>query len=123
MNKHEEDAARELAKRLARMSGMGPLSKEEAERLYRTAEPKPFTNAEVESFVEATKRGVAQPKRANRAETNTFQDADVEESLAAMHRNEGALDPDVAKSLEDLREEMLDEEDEDGEDDEPRVEG
>lgn len=119
MNKHEEDAARDLAKRLARMSGMGPLSKDEAERLYRTAEPKPFTQAEIESFVEATKRGATELKRTKGSDLGTFQDAEVEDSLAAMHRNEGSLDPDVAKTLEDLREEMLDEEDENGKDDEP----
>ena len=100
MNNHEEDAARELAMRLARMSGMGPLSKAEAERLYRTAEPKPFTNAEIEAFVEATKRGAAAPKRAKGSDVSAFQDTEVEESLAAMHRNEGALDPDVTKTLE-----------------------
>lgn len=105
------------------MSGMGPLSKDDAERLYRTAEPKQFTKAEIETFVEATKRGATEPKRAKCPDANTFQDAEVEDSLAAMHRNEGALDPDVAKTLEDLREEMLDEEDEDGKDDKPSVDG
>jgi hypothetical protein len=112
MNARNDDQARELANRIAQAVGLGPLTKAEAEQLYRAAQPKELTDDQIRRLVEVTKRGPTETPRSPEPPQDTLQDSEVEDSLAVMHRNEGREDPEVTRTLEELREEMLDEEDE-----------
>ncbi len=122
MSPHENDALKKLLRQVARQRGFTPLSLEQAQAEYDAAEHEQLSKEEIERIVHRVVAG--KPRRRFRPLPTSYSEEDcaVNDEMLVLNRNAGELDPETARKLEELRNAALADDNDYGEEDEPRLE-
>jgi hypothetical protein len=109
MNSDAEKFWDEVSGKLRRFKGLRPLTPKEAEAELRGAPDYPLTPGQIDSIVEAVTSGeLASWEPLPKLDwTNEFNADEVNEEVLQLNRNCGDDDPDTARLEEELRQELL----------------
>lgn len=113
----------EIAGKLRKKKGLGPLTPSEAEAAFDAAPEIPLSDDQIQSITDSVSSGelTTWEPTPNLDWTNEVNLEEVEEGVGQLFRNEGDRDPKTDKAEEELRQELLD--DDESEDDADGVDG
>lgn len=123
MSPHEDDALKKLLRQVARNKGFMPLTPEQAQAEYDTAAREQISNNEIDLIIRRVVAGQPRDRFRFLPLGHAGADSAVNDEMLVLNRNAGALDPEIARRLEELRKHALEEDDDHHEEDEPRLEG
>jgi hypothetical protein len=119
MSAHAEEPVADLLRRTARARGIAPLSPQQAQAAYDSAQPETLADRDIARIVRRVTAGKPYRARTRTVNPPLSEETVVNEEMLVLNRNPGENDPDALKAVEDLRREALadDREEEDDDDD------
>jgi hypothetical protein len=121
MSPYDDDALEKLLRQVARKKGFAPLSPEQAQAEYDAAARERLSKEEIDRIVRNVVAG--KPRRGFKPTPSSHAEEScaVNDEMLVLNRSAGDLDPEAARKIEELRRDALADDDDNGEEDEPRL--